>query len=49
VLGVAHREHSTRVMGRKLRVANGGHTLTPHRVALVLNGEQGDSGVTEDW
>jgi hypothetical protein len=36
------------MMGRKLKVASGGHTLTPHRIALVLNGLQGDSGVTED-
>jgi hypothetical protein len=35
------------VVGRKLRVANDGHTLTPHHVALVLNGEQGDGGVIE--
>jgi hypothetical protein len=48
VLGVACHEHSTRVVGQKLRVTDGGHTLTPHRVALVSNGEQGDGGVTED-
>jgi hypothetical protein len=48
VLGVACRECPTRVVGRKLRVANGGHALTPHRVALILNREQGDSGATED-
>jgi hypothetical protein len=48
VLGVACRERPTRMMGWKLKVASGGHTLTPHRIALVLNGLQGDSGVTED-
>jgi hypothetical protein len=49
VLGVACRERPTRMVGRKLEVANGGHTLTPHRVALILNGEQGENGVIEDW
>jgi hypothetical protein len=48
MLGVACHEHPTCVVHRKLGVANGGHTLTPHRVALVSNGEQGDGGVTED-
>jgi hypothetical protein len=48
VLGVACRERPTRVVGRKLGVANDGHTLTSHRVALVLNGEQGDGDVAED-
>jgi hypothetical protein len=48
VLGVACREHPTHVVGRKLGVANGGHVLTPHRVALIPNGEQSDGGVTED-
>jgi hypothetical protein len=37
------------MVGQKLRVADGGHTLTPHSVAFVTNGEQGDSGVIEDW
>jgi hypothetical protein len=49
VLGVACRECVTRVVGRKLGVANGSHALTPHRVALVPNGEQGDDGAIEDW
>jgi hypothetical protein len=49
VLGVACRERPTRMVGRKLEVANGGHTLTPHRVALILNGEQGENGIIEDW
>jgi hypothetical protein len=37
------------MVGQKLGVADGGHALTPHRVALVLNGEQGNSGVTKNW
>jgi hypothetical protein len=49
VLGVACGKRPTRMVGRKLGIADGGHTLTPHRVALVLNGEQGNDGVTEDW
>jgi hypothetical protein len=49
VLGVACRERPTRIVGRKLRVTNGGHALTLHCVALILNGEQGDGSVTEDW
>jgi hypothetical protein len=48
MLRVACREHPTRMVGRKLGVTNGGHALTPHRVALIPNGEQGDGGVTED-
>jgi hypothetical protein len=48
VLGIACREHPTCMMGRKLGVANGGYALTPHRIALILNEEQGDSGVAED-
>jgi hypothetical protein len=48
VQGVVCRERPTHMVGRKLGVANGGHTLTPHRVALILNREQGDDGVTED-
>jgi hypothetical protein len=32
----------------QLRVTNSGHALTPHRVALVPNGEQGNGGVAED-
>jgi hypothetical protein len=49
VLGVACCERLTRVEGRKLGVANGGHALTPHRIALILNGEQGDGGTVEAW
>jgi hypothetical protein len=48
VLGVVGHECPTRMVGWKLQVANGGYALTPHRVALVLNGEHGDGGVTED-
>jgi hypothetical protein len=49
VLGVAGRERPTCVVGQKLRVATGDHTLTPHCIALISNGEQGDSGAIEDW
>jgi hypothetical protein len=49
VLGVADRECPTRLVGQKLWVANNGYALTPHRVALVPNGEQGNDGVTENW
>jgi hypothetical protein len=36
------------MVGRKLGAINGSHALTPHCIALVPNGEQGDSDVTED-
>jgi hypothetical protein len=49
VLEVACGKGPTRMVGRKLEVTDGGHTLTPHRVALISNGEQGNGGVTEDW
>jgi hypothetical protein len=49
VLGIACSKHPTLMVGRKLRGAYGGHALTPHRVALVPNGEQGNGGVTENW
>jgi hypothetical protein len=48
VLVVACNKRPTRMVGRRLAVADGGHALTPHRVALVLNGEQGKGGVTEN-
>jgi hypothetical protein len=48
MLRVACHECLTRVVGWKLGVVNGCHALTPHRVALVLNREQGDGGVVED-
>jgi hypothetical protein len=48
VLGVACRERPICMVGQKLRVANSGHTFTPHHAALIPNREQGDSGVTED-
>jgi hypothetical protein len=36
------------MVGQKLGVADGGYTLTPHRIALILNEEQGNGGVTEN-
>jgi hypothetical protein len=48
VLGVACRERPTHMVGQKLGVADGGHTLTLHRVALILNGEQGNGGDAEN-
>jgi hypothetical protein len=48
VLGVACSKRPTRMVGQKLRVADGGHALTPHHVALIPNGEQGNAGVTEN-
>jgi hypothetical protein len=48
MLGIAGREHPTRMVGQKLRVANSSYVLTPHHIALISNGEQGDGGVTED-
>jgi hypothetical protein len=39
VLGVVCHERPTRMVSQKLRVTNGGHALTPHRIALVLNRE----------
>jgi hypothetical protein len=36
------------MVGRKLGVTDGGHALTPHRIALIPNGKQGDGGITED-
>jgi hypothetical protein len=49
VLGVACGKRPTRMVGRKLGVTDGGHALTPHRVVLILNEEQGNGGVTENW
>jgi hypothetical protein len=48
VLGVACGKRPTRMVGQKLRVADGGHALTPHRIALILNGKQGNGGVAEN-
>jgi hypothetical protein len=48
VLGIACCEHPNRMVGQKVGVANGGHALTSHRVALVPNGEQCDGGAVED-
>jgi hypothetical protein len=36
------------MVGRMLGLTNGGHMLTPHHVALIPKGEQGNGGVTED-
>jgi hypothetical protein len=49
VLGVACSKRPISMVGRKLGVADGGRALTPHRIALILNGEQGNGGVTENW
>jgi hypothetical protein len=49
MLGVACGKRPTGMVGRKLGVADGDHALTPHCVVLVLNGEQGNGGVTENW
>jgi hypothetical protein len=48
VLGVACGKRPTRMVGRKLGVTDGGHALTPHRVALISNREQGNGDVTEN-
>jgi hypothetical protein len=48
MLGVACGKRPTRMVGRKLEVVDGGHALTPHRVALIPNREQGHDGVAED-
>jgi hypothetical protein len=48
VLGVARCERPTRMVGRKLGVTNGGHALTPYRIALIPNEEQGNGGVAKD-
>jgi hypothetical protein len=49
MLGVACGRRPTRMVGRNLGVADGGHTLTPHRVALISNREQGNSDVAKNW
>jgi hypothetical protein len=36
------------MVGRKLGVTYGCHILTPHHIALIPNGKQGDGGVAED-
>jgi hypothetical protein len=48
VLGGGCHERPTRMVGQEFEVANGGHVLTLHHVALVLNGEQSDSSVADD-
>jgi hypothetical protein len=47
VLGVACRERPTHMVSRMLWVTNDGQALTPRCVALVPDGEQGNSGVVE--
>jgi hypothetical protein len=49
VLGIVVHECPTCMVGQKLRVTNSGYALTPHRVALIPNGEHGNGGVTENW
>jgi hypothetical protein len=49
VLGVACGKRPIRMVGRKLGVPDGGHALTPHRFALILNGGQGSGDVTKNW
>jgi hypothetical protein len=44
VLGIACRERPPRVVCRTLGVARSGQALTPCRVALNLDGEQGNGG-----
>jgi hypothetical protein len=48
VLGVVCGKRPIRMVGQKLRVVDGGHALTPHLVALILNGEQGNGSVAEN-
>jgi hypothetical protein len=48
MLAVACGKHPTRMVGRNLGVTDGGHALTPHCVALIPNGEEGNGGVTEN-
>jgi hypothetical protein len=49
VLGVACSKRLTRMVGQKLGVTDGGHTLTLHHVALIPNGEQGNGSVVKNW
>jgi hypothetical protein len=48
MLGVVCRDRPICMVGWKLGVANGGHVLTPHRIAPISNGEQGNGGVAKD-
>jgi hypothetical protein len=48
MLGIACGKRPTCMVGQKLGVAHGGHALTPHHVALIPNGVQGNGGVVED-
>jgi hypothetical protein len=47
VLGIACRERSPRMVTRTLRVIHDSQALTTRRVALVLDGEQGNGGADE--
>jgi hypothetical protein len=47
VLGVACHERPPQMVSRTLGVTNDGQALTPCYVALILNGEQGNSGADE--
>jgi hypothetical protein len=49
MLDVACGKHPTCMVGRKLGVTDGVHALTPHRVVLIPNGQQGNGGVMENW
>jgi hypothetical protein len=48
MLGVVCRERPTCVVSQKLGVTNGGHTVSPYHVALILNRDQGNDGTVED-
>jgi hypothetical protein len=47
VLGIAYRKRPPHVVGQTLKVAHSGQALTPRRVALILDGEQGNGGASE--
>jgi hypothetical protein len=48
VLGVACGKRPTRMVGRRLGVADGSHALTPYLVALIPNRKQGNGDVIEN-
>jgi hypothetical protein len=48
VLGITCGKRPTHMVDQKLGVIDGGHALTPHRVTLILNGEQGNGGVAKN-
>jgi hypothetical protein len=47
MLGIACHKCPPRALSRTLGVAHDGQALTPHRVALILDGEQGNGGANE--